>query len=421
MELKSGQKVNLTIDVQATVIKELGRGGQGIVYLVELDGKEWALKWYITPPGDHFYQNLKYNIDNEAPSDAFIWPEFLTKKENGSYGYIMKLRPKGYYEFGNFLLAKRQFSSFDAMLSAANKICEGFEKLHLKGLSYQDLNDGNFFINPETGDVLICDNDNVMPQGDHSGIRGKSRYMAPEITLGGNPDKFSDRFSLAVILFLLFYGNHPFEGKHVLKYPCLTENIERELYGSNPVFIYDPADNSNRPVRGVHTNVLRRWSVFPSILKNTFIEQFNQQHLKDPKARMLEQEWIDIIARLRDALVRCPSCMRESFVELGSGDNRCMCCGEPIDISHKLKMGRRTLILTPGTTLYIDKDNVPDAIVERYEKNPDLLVIKNLMPKSWACVTSKGIARPLGPGNILPVKAGIKINFMAGYSAEIIS
>lgn len=37
--------------------------------------------------------------------------------------------------------------------------------LHRHGYSYQDLNDGNFFINPESGDVLICDNDNVMPQG----------------------------------------------------------------------------------------------------------------------------------------------------------------------------------------------------------------------------------------------------------------
>ena len=28
-------------------------------------------------------------------------------------------------------------------------------------MSYQDLNDGNFFIDPQTGKVLICDNDNV--------------------------------------------------------------------------------------------------------------------------------------------------------------------------------------------------------------------------------------------------------------------
>ena len=45
IELKPGSKVDLTIGGQATVIKELGRGGQGIVYLVDLCGQKMALKW----------------------------------------------------------------------------------------------------------------------------------------------------------------------------------------------------------------------------------------------------------------------------------------------------------------------------------------------------------------------------------------
>ena len=46
-ELKSGDKVNLTNGTQAKIIKELGRGGQGIVYLVDLAGKQMSLKWYL--------------------------------------------------------------------------------------------------------------------------------------------------------------------------------------------------------------------------------------------------------------------------------------------------------------------------------------------------------------------------------------
>lgn len=49
-ELKPNMLVNLTIGCQAKVIKELGRGGQGIVYLVELGGKQMALKWYLNAP-----------------------------------------------------------------------------------------------------------------------------------------------------------------------------------------------------------------------------------------------------------------------------------------------------------------------------------------------------------------------------------
>jgi len=245
-ELKTGDKVNLTNGVQAKIVKELGRGGQGIVYLVDLGGKQMALKWYLKAPDNKFYKNLEENISKGSHSDAFLWPEYLTRKEKGSYGYIMKLRPQGYYEFGQYLLARRQFGSFEAMLNAAMKICEGFYKLHLSGLSYQDLNDGNFFIEPQSGDVLICDNDNVMPDGRKSGIMGKARYMAPEVVGGKAPDKYSDRFSLAVILFMLFYGNHPFEGSRVLACPCMTETFEKKFYGSEILFIYD--DN------GTHTN-----------------------------------------------------------------------------------------------------------------------------------------------------------------------
>ena len=77
---------------------------------------------------------------NGAPSDAFLWPEHLTNRQLGSFGYVMHLRPKNYYEFGNYLLDKVCFKSFKAMLAAAMKICDGFMMLHRCGYSYQDLN-----------------------------------------------------------------------------------------------------------------------------------------------------------------------------------------------------------------------------------------------------------------------------------------
>ena len=204
VELSTGTRITLSNGGYVTINKELGRGGQGIVYLVDYHGKPKALKWSLNTPDQNFYNNLNSNILNGSPSDAFLWPEAITERQRGSYGYVMDLRPKNYFEFGNFLMAKAKFASFDAMLNAAMKICNGFMMLHRFGYSYQDLNDGNFFIDPQTGDVLICDNDNVMPQGEKSGIMGKARYMAPEVVAGGIPDKYSDRYSLSVILFMLF-------------------------------------------------------------------------------------------------------------------------------------------------------------------------------------------------------------------------
>lgn len=95
-ELSKNSTVSLVGGGSATIVKEIGRGGQGIVYLVTVNGVQKALKWYLNAPDDRFYRNLEHNIMSGAPSDAFLWPEYLTDKQQGSYGYIMRLRPQNY-------------------------------------------------------------------------------------------------------------------------------------------------------------------------------------------------------------------------------------------------------------------------------------------------------------------------------------
>lgn len=417
MDLKAGQKINLTSGGTVTIVKELGRGGQGIVYLVDLNGEKKALKWYLKSPDDKFYKNLQQNVINGAPSDAFLWPEYLTERQFGSCGYIMKLRPTNYFEFSNFLLAKKTFASYTAMLAAAMKICNGFMMLHRFGYSYQDLNDGNFFIDPKTGDVLICDNDNVMPQGEKSGIMGKARYMAPEIVAGGVPDKYSDRFSLTVILFMLFYANHPFEGAKTVACPCMTESFEKKFYGSEAVFIYDTGDNSNRPVRGIHTNVIRRWPAFPGKLREIFTTELGQDRLKNPQTRLMESQWEKAISSIRDRLVRCPHCGEETFVEDVEAPI-CMDCGKSIDHKQTLVIGNREIILTAKTFVYIDNDNHPDCEVIAHPQEAGLLLFKNISKASWTAETPSGKIKLVEPDGIMPVKNGIKISFTNMHKGE---
>lgn len=75
-ELSKNSTISLVGGGTATIEKELGRGGQGIVYLVDVCGEKKALKWYVNAPDDNFYRNLEHNINSGAPSDAFLWPEF---------------------------------------------------------------------------------------------------------------------------------------------------------------------------------------------------------------------------------------------------------------------------------------------------------------------------------------------------------
>jgi len=327
-DLKKGTKITLRNGGEATVIKKLDDDEQGAVYLVDYAGKDLALRLYTKRPTDEFLKNLENIISKGKPNNTFLWPEILTEQINGSVGFLMALRPK-YKEFSDFLLAKVKFKDLSAMITAATRICKGIEELHGKGFIYADLNDDNILINPQTGDILICNNDSICEFGNQIGIAGKSRYMAPEIVTGkSNPDQWSDRFSLSVILFLLFFNNHPLEGLLTTSIPVMTEKNEKKLYGESPVFIWDENDPSNRPVQGIHNNVIKRWELFPDILRNTFLKAFSKEAMTiEHQSRISASEWIKVLDALKNMLVTCPHCKNETFQNTDEAGNQCINCG----------------------------------------------------------------------------------------------
>lgn len=409
------------------VIKELGRGGQGIVYMVDVDGKPMALKWYhenAIKDRPAFYRNLKNNIRMGAPASCFLWPQdSVVSKEHNTFGYIMDLRPSAYVGMPKFLL-KQRFDSFQARANAMINIAHGFRLLHNLGYSYQDLNDGNFFINPHNGDVLICDNDNVSFPGYSTGILGKNRYMAPEIVLSQKlPDKATDRFSLALLLFELACKAHPLEGAGATP-PCMTPSIEKRIYGSDPVFIYDPHNASNRPVRGVHVNAIRMWPELPTYLKDAFVRAFSANAMKyspDTKGyaapRIIEKEWLDILIQFRNSIIPC-SCGNEVFVE----DRQFVCkeCKKKLPVASSIKIGNSYTPAYPGVKIYrMQLENCPDdqaldsvaevVSVTGKRNDPTTFGIKNVSQEIWRCTTSTGQQRNLRPGELMPAKPGIKV------------
>ena len=60
MELQEGTEIKLLNGKTCTIDKELGRGGQGIVYLVDYCGGDYALKWYTKD-----YSNDSKNLTTE--------------------------------------------------------------------------------------------------------------------------------------------------------------------------------------------------------------------------------------------------------------------------------------------------------------------------------------------------------------------
>lgn len=408
--LEINECIRLENGREAKVVNFLGEGAQGAVYTVDIDGELKALKWFRRLPDDKFLKNIRKNISDGAPSELFLWPEALTRVRNGCVGYVMSLKPEGCHEFSKFRLAKIRFSSFRAIIEAALNLCDAFRLLHANGLSYQDLNDGGFFINPDTGEVRICDCDNVYPHGENSGILGKARYMAPEIITGKTlPNSYTDRFSLTVILFMLFCIDHPFEGYNVVRHPCLTEDIELRLFGKDLCFVFDKDKDINRPVRGVHHNLLIMWSLMPEVLKNTFITQFSAPILDNPQERMTELQWTDLFVSLRDHLKKCPHCGDETFVYDGVP---CLNprCRKSFEIPFRLEGAGRSIPLTKGTVFRIDRDNHLSGAVMEKPGSPGTLLIKNIGLKPWIVLTPSGKSLSIEPNGFMPVKPQLVIS-----------
>lgn len=430
-EFQKGQRIKTVSGGELEVIQKLGEGGQGVVYKVNYNGKPLALKWYFGNKlnnADKFYRNIQNNIKQGTPTGAFLWPLEITEYFEGSFGYLMELRPPEYKDFSLFLLAKVHFANIEALINTALCITNGFRELHNRGYSYQDLNDGNFFVNPKTGDVLICDNDNVAPYGENLGIAGKCRYMAPEVVMGQKrPDSHTDRFSLAVVLYMLLFLNHPLEGKRTMC-PCLTEELERKFYGSDPVFVWDPANDANRPVRGVHTNEIKLWPLYPAFVRKTFEKAFSHEVMvgNDTTHRVIEKEWQEVFTTLRDLTIKC-SCGSETFIDPSQQSCRCINCGKSIERPPILKVKKYHAALSPGKKLYAchvqyDSDDFKEAKGEviSSRNNPSLLGLRNDSNNTWEAILPNGSSKGYPNGQVIKLGKGIKINFGNGNVAEVI-
>lgn len=425
---------NKVIRCQGSPIKILewkAEGGQGDVYRVEQDGKVKALKWYkpnvLGKNPEAFYDNLYHNYDKGAPDEeVFLWPEDITEKIDGSFGYVMPWRPEGYYEIGDFLNTAVRFSSLKTVLDAAMNIVNAYRILHNRGYCYQDLNDGNFFINPKTGKVLICDNDNVAPEGTSTGIIGKPGYIAPEIILGGKeripskrkmPDSYSDRFSMSIIIFMLFCLTRPLEGRRVLMEPR-TGKLMDEVYGYDVHFIMEDIHHSKYgPDPESQKNAIMVWKPLPEYVKKFFLKAFSQESIANPYKRPSELDWLEVLVRFRNEILRC-RCGSEVITKDGL-PAICGHCGRKIKVPFRITFvdNKYSIPAVPDSRIYkcqLGTCNVNAALnpvgrVVVNTANPDLWGICNLSGKYWNAETPSGQAKKVLDKNVVPLVDGIKL------------
>jgi eukaryotic-like serine/threonine-protein kinase len=428
--LKTGQIVRTEISRMNCEIEAfLGGGGQGEVYRAKLDGKDVAVKWYYPDSATSKQRTvLETLIMKGAPNDKFLWPIELASADNvPDFGYIMPLREERYKSL--FDLMKRRIDpTFYALATAGLYLSHSFLQLHSQGCCYRDISFGNVFFDPENGDILICDIDNITVDDAtfKSDIIGTLGFMAPEVLCGDeHPSTKTDLFSLAVLLFYIFMMNHPLAGQREADIRCLDQAALTKLYGEEPLFIFDPNDHSNAPVKGYQDTPLLYWPIYPQFLRDLFTKAFTDG-IKDPlNGRIREGQWRAAMVRLRDSILYCSSCNAENFYDSdalrqsGSKLKPCWSCKRDITLPFRIRIDNNVVMLNHDTKLYphhIDEERMYDfsrlvAEVNRHPTNPNLWGLKNLTSEKWSSTKSDGTVQDIYPGKSVPLISGTKILF----------
>jgi DNA-binding helix-hairpin-helix protein with protein kinase domain len=426
--LQLGARVDLhNAHTSCTVTRSLGEGAQGHVYAVSVDSlagaPEYALKWY-KPGFDTARQRalLDALIERGIPSNRFLWPIDLADSESDEgFGYLMPLRPATYTPLHDVLNGRAEASS-QVIITIGMELAQSLLTLHSSGLCYRDINLGNVFFDLETGAVVICDVDNVGIDGaSTSEIGGSPFFTAPEVLRGeALPGTATDLYSLSVLLFLLLVAHLPLLGRRAADFETLDAAAELELFGTAPIFIFDPDDASNRPVPGEDDNAIRFWPVLPPYLRKLFITAFTDG-LTNPSARVAEGVWRKALARLRDALVTCPRCQTDAFFDEELGGAVCGNCGADIPLPPVLAFNSSDpVFLREGTFVtrhHIRRDydfttKVAEAV--GHPADPTLIGLRNLTDTTWTVRLPSGPETVIEPERAIGIVDGMQIEFEPG-------
>lgn len=154
------------------------------VYRVRTAAGDQALKWYYPACATREQEDIvRQLVDRGFDDDRFLWPRDFVGDGRGGFGYLMDIRPDRFK--GLPLLFRRKLrTTVRALLTACLYTVEAYQALHSRGIAYRDISWGNLLFDPTTGEVLVCDNDNAVVEGDSTGISGTMAFMAPELVRG---------------------------------------------------------------------------------------------------------------------------------------------------------------------------------------------------------------------------------------------
>jgi len=280
------------------------------------------------------------------------------------------------------------------------------DTIHVSGLAYCDINLGNFMVNTENGDIVICDNDNVVINNSNVSVKGVWEFMAPEVALGtSHPNTETDRYSLAVILFYLWMWEHPMDGKKTLNIYSWDIPAKKKFYAFEPVFVFNPDNKSNDSsgVKELDTCVKRWERMCPPIVKEMFTTVFTRG-IKDSSYRIQLIDWQRVFLELIANDILCPKCNSINVWDGKQEIFNCFNCKSEIPFYFYLSVDHgynsfSYIIVAPEATIkkhhiniinFNETSNDVLGIIEEHPNDSRASILRNKTKKTWKYKDGQG-------------------------------
>ena len=234
------------------IVRELGRGGMGVVYLAQdtILGRHVALKLlpaHLTSDPDRL---RRFEREARAAS-ALNHPNILTIHEIAQVNDLHFIAT----EFVDGLTLREQMRNRDIDLNKgldiAAQVASALAAAHEAGIVHRDIKPENVMLRRD-GYVKVLDfglakltevaavngskaSTAVVGMGTDTGIAGTAGYMSPEQARGESVDQRTDIFSLGVVIYEMVTGRMPFQAKTPGEFIApMTEQEPRPLAHYSP-------------------------------------------------------------------------------------------------------------------------------------------------------------------------------------------
>lgn len=214
-----------------TLIRQLGRGGFGVVWLAERRGAlattKVALKLLIDDEPDLRAIEQESQLWASVGGHPNVLPIIEADIYDGQVVITSEYAPDGSLD-GWIKERGGAAPSLESALSITMGILAGLEHLHSKKIIHRDLKPANILLQGETPRLADFGLARVLKSSAHSGgIAGTPVYMSPE-AFDGKRSEQSDLWSVGVIFYQLLSGTLPFPAND-------TVTLLRSIIMSEPI------------------------------------------------------------------------------------------------------------------------------------------------------------------------------------------